>query len=165
MVAVTDIVIRTMTMDDLDSVLEIDQLSFPQPWPESSYRFELTANRASILLVAEIDGRLVGYVGCWLLVDEVHISTLAVHPDFRQRGIARRLLKSVLGQAARGGAELATLEVRTSNYAAIELYENLGFEISGRRPRYYRDNQEDAHIMTLNELPGSLRRMEVRDGG
>ena len=161
MVAVPEVVIRRMTMDDLDTVLQIDQLSFPQPWPESSYRFELTTNQASILL----DDRLVGYVGCWLLVDEVHISTLAVHPDFRQRGVARHLLKSVLQQAASSGAELATLEVRISNHAAIELYESFGFIINGRRPHYYRDNQEDAHIMTLKELPGSLRQMEVGHGG
>lgn len=165
MVAIPEIVVRRMTMDDLDTVLQIDQLSFPQPWPESSYRFELTANQASILLVAEMDGRLVGYVGCWLLVDEVHISTLAVHPEFRKRGVARRLLISVLQQSVREGAELATLEVRVSNYAAIDLYESFGFEINGRRPHYYRDNQEDAHIMTLHELPGSLRRMEVGHGG
>jgi ribosomal-protein-alanine N-acetyltransferase len=165
MVAAPDLVIRRMTMEDLDTVLEIDGLSFPRPWPESSYRFELTANRASILLVAEVASRLVGYVGSWLLVDEVHISTLAVHPDFRQRGIARRLLKSVLQQAVEAGAELASLEVRVSNQAAIDLYQSFGFRINGRRPRYYRDNQEDAHIMTLYELPDSLERMEVGDGG
>ncbi len=165
MVAVSEVMIRPMTMDDVDLVLEIDQLSFSQPWPESSYRFELTTNRASILLVAEIDARLVAYVGCWLLVDEAHISTLAVHPDFRRQGIARRLLTTLLAQAAGAGAELATLEVRISNYAAIDLYESFGFEISGRRPRYYRDNQEDAHIMSLPGLPGSLGRMEVHDAG
>jgi ribosomal-protein-alanine N-acetyltransferase len=165
MVAISNVTIRPMSMDDLNRVTEIDKLSFPLPWPESSYRFELTANRASILLVAEVAGRLVGYVGCWLLVDEVHISTLAVHPEFRQQGIARRLLNDLLHQAASGGAELATLEVRISNQAAIDLYESFGFQISGRRPRYYRDNQEDAHIMTLYELPGSPSRMEVRHGG
>jgi ribosomal-protein-alanine N-acetyltransferase len=165
MVAISNVTIRPMSMDDLNRVTEIDKLSFPLPWPESSYRFELTANRASILLVAEVAGRLVGYVGCWLLVDEVHISTLAVHPEFRQQGIARRLLNDLLHQAASGGAELATLEVRISNQAAIDLYESFGFQISGRRPRYYRDNQEDAHIMTLYELPGSTSRMEVRHGG
>jgi ribosomal-protein-alanine N-acetyltransferase len=165
MAAVTDVGIRPMTMDDLELVLAIDRLSFTQPWPESSYRFELTANNSSILLVAELDGGLVGYIGCWLLVDEVHISTLAVHPDFRKQGIARRLLKSVLHEGAARGAELATLEVRISNFAAIDLYETFGFEITGRRPHYYRDNREDAHIMSLYELPGSLRRMEVRDGG
>jgi ribosomal-protein-alanine N-acetyltransferase len=165
MVAVPDVTIRPMTMDDLDTVLEIDQLSFPRPWPESSYRFELTANQASILLVAEAGDRLVGYIGSWLLVDEVHISTLAVHPELRKRGIARRLLMSLLKRAVSTGADLATLEVRVSNQPAIELYQSFGFRINGRRPRYYRDNHEDAHIMTLDKLSEHLKRMEVEDGG
>jgi ribosomal-protein-alanine N-acetyltransferase len=158
-------VIRPMTVDDLPVVLDIDRLSFPQPWPESSYRFELTTNQASILLVAEVDDRLVGYIGSWLLVDEIHVSTLAVHPDFRQRGIARRLLVELLRRGAANGAEMATLEVRISNQAAIDLYSAFGFRVTGRRPGYYRDNLEDAHIMTLPDVVGAVSRMEVEDGG
>jgi ribosomal-protein-alanine N-acetyltransferase len=149
--------IRAMSLDDLSSVLEIDRLSFPVPWPERSYRYELTENPASNLLVAEnneADRRVVGFIGCWLIADEVHISTLAVHPSSRGLGIGRMLLEATLDQSARGGAELATLEVRVSNAIAINLYRKLGFEVVGRRPGYYRDNGEDALLMTVSGLSG-----------
>lgn len=165
MEAIRTPVIRPMTLDDLPVVLDIDKLSFPQPWPESSYRFELTTNLASILLVAEVDEELVGYIGSWLLVDETHVSTLAVHPNFRRRGIARRLLLELLRRSAANGADIATLEVRVSNQAAIDLYTSFGFRITGRRPGYYRDNHEDAHIMTMVEVVQGVTRMEVGDGG
>lgn len=149
--------VRAMGLDDLAHVLEIDQLSFPVPWPERSYRYELTENPASNLLVAESNPpvqRVVGFIGCWLIADEVHISTLAVHPSFRGLGIGRILLEETLDQSARRGAEIATLEVRVSNAVAVNLYRKLGFEIVGRRPGYYRDNGEDALLMTVSGLPG-----------
>lgn len=149
--------VRAMGLDDLAHVLEIDRLSFPVPWPERSYRYELTENPASNLLVAKSNApveRVVGFIGCWLIVDEVHISTLAVHPSFRGLGIGRMLLEETLDQSARRGAEIATLEVRISNAVAINLYQKLGFEVVGRRPGYYRDNGEDALLMTVSGLPG-----------
>lgn len=144
-----------MLLSDLPEVLAIDRLSFPIPWPERSYRYELTENRASTLLVADRDdegGRVVGYLGYWLIADEVHISTLAVHPAQRGLGIGRRLLQAGLEQAALGGAKLATLEVRPSNAVAIGLYRAFGFELVGTRSGYYRDNGEDALLMTLPRL-------------
>lgn len=146
-----------MLLDDLPDVLAIDRLSFPIPWPERSYRYELTENRASTLLVADQVGesggrRPVGYLGYWLIADEAHISTLAVHPDFRGLGIGRQLLQSGLQHARAAGARLATLEVRPSNAVAIGLYRRFGFELVGRRSGYYRDNGEDALLMTLNGL-------------
>jgi ribosomal-protein-alanine N-acetyltransferase len=145
-----------MTLEDLPEVLAIDRLSFPSPWPERSYRYELAENRASTLLVAdrEEDGsrRVVGYLGFWLIADEVHISTLAVHPDERGQGIGRRLLQDGLRVARARGARMATLEVRPSNKVAIELYRDFGFKLVGRRAGYYRDNGEDALLMTLHRL-------------
>ncbi len=154
-----------MTLDDLPAVLEIDRMSFPIPWPERSYRFELTENPASQLLVTIVGGqsgpRLVGYIGFWLIVDEAHISTLAVHPDYRRLGIAEELLEAGLERGARMGADMATLEVRVSNTAAVNLYRKHGFQIVGRRAKYYRDNDEDALLMTLS----GLRRRRAKAGG
>jgi ribosomal-protein-alanine N-acetyltransferase len=148
----SEAVVRRMALTDLPEVLEIDHLSFPLPWSERSYRFELTENQASHMLVAvsHENGRprVVGYAGFWMVIDEAHISTLAVHPDHRRTGLGAELLRVVLDEAARRGAELATLEVRVSNQAAVYLYHKFGFQIVGRRPHYYRDNGEDALLMT-----------------
>lgn len=160
------VAIRPMTVDDIPVVVDIDRLSFALPWPERSYRFEIGENPTSHLLVAEQsnDGysRVVGYVGFWLLVDEAHISTLAVHPDRRGRGIGEQLLVAALERALELGAALATLEVRTSNDVAIGLYRKHGFEMVGQRPHYYRDNNEDALLMSLVDL--SRWRAEVAGG-
>lgn len=155
------VAVRPMTLDDLPAVMEIDRLSFALPWPERSFRFELTGNDASRLLVAEMllgdQERIVGYLGYWLLVDEMHISTLAVLPEMRGRGISERLLEAGLEQAWIQGAEMSTLEVRPSNKAAIALYRKYGFELVGRRRAYYQDNNEDALLMTLTGLSGWRR--------
>jgi [ribosomal protein S18]-alanine N-acetyltransferase len=150
------IAVRPMTLDDLPAVMEIDRLSFALPWPERSFRFELTGNDASHLLVAEMplgdQRRIAGYLGYWLLVDEMHISTLAVDPEMRGWGIGERLLLAGLEQAWIQGAEMSTLEVRPSNKAALALYRKHGFELVGRRRAYYQDNNEDALLMTLSGL-------------
>ncbi len=149
--------IRTMRQDDLEQVLTIDRQSFSLPWPESAYRYELLENQSSFLRVAEIElpdeSRLiVGVVVVWMILDETHIASIAVHPEFRGQGIATRLMVSVMREAFRLEARLATLEVREQNTAAQRLYQRFGFNIVGRRPRYYKDNQEDALIMTLEGL-------------
>ena len=158
--------IRGMTEADLPSVLEIDRLSFPIPWSERTYRFELKDNHAAQLKVAEVfeEGklRIIGYVGFWFIVDEAHISTLAVHPDYRGQGLGEQLLQNALDDAIMRGAKVATLEVRVSNRAAVSLYEKFGFETIGHRSRYYRDNNEDALLMILNDING---RSSGRKGG
>lgn len=152
----SDITVRTMTLKDIPEVMDIDRLSFPIPWSERSYRYELESNSAAQLLVADyhhldrVD--LVGYVGFWFVVDEVHISTLAVHPDFRHRGIGDDLLRGALRLGHSMGGIFVTLEVRMSNQAALHLYEKNGFEIVGRRKNYYQDNREDAWLMKLDPL-------------
>jgi len=159
--------VRSMTVEDLSAVLEIDRWSFALPWPERSFRFELTENEAARLLVADVAWggrtRVGGYLGYWLLVDEMHISTLAVHPDLRGQGLGEQLLVAGLEQARRQGADLATLEVRPSNTIAVSLYRKYGFELAGRRRAYYRDNNEDALLMTLTGLPAG--RARPRGGG
>jgi len=149
--------IRRMRLDDVKAVCEIDALSFPVPWPRYAYRHELTVNRVAHLWVAEMeDGpdrfQVVGMIAIWLVADEVHVATLAVHPDYRRRGIARRLLAEALRFGVQQGARMATLEVRAGNLAAQGLYRQFGFEVVGRRRAYYRDNAEDALLMTLSDL-------------
>lgn len=147
------LVIRRMTVEDVPTAHEIDVLSFTLPWPERSFRFEVTDNPAARCWVAEMDSRLVGMLVLWLIVDEAHIATLATHPEFRRLGIAKNLLVSALEHAYSEGARTAFLEVRAGNEAARTMYEKFGFEEVGLRQRYYKDNNEDAILMTLKRLP------------
>lgn len=156
-----NMIIRKMTMDDIEQVLVIDRMSFSLPWPERSFRFELTDNPASRCWVAEMDGKLIGMVVAWLIVDEVHVATIATHPEFRRQGIARRLLSHALRELRNEGAQSSFLEVRASNFAAQEMYRKFGYERSGLRPRYYRDNDEDALLMTLESL--NVERLEDQE--
>lgn len=144
--------IRQMTLDDVPVVIQLDKISFSLPWPERSFRFELTDNPASRCWVAEVDHTVVGMIVAWLLAGEVHIATIATHPDFRRQRIASRLLSHTLSQAREEGARSSFLEVRDSNLAAQEMYRKFGYEVAGRRKRYYRDNDEDAILMKLGSL-------------
>lgn len=144
--------LRPMTLEDVPQVQAIDQLSFSLPWPESSFKFELTENENSLCQVAEVDGRIAAMIVVWIIVDEAHVGTIATHPNFRGRGLARRLLAHTLLQAIPLGAALSMLEVRRSNMPAMRLYETFGFEICGERRHYYQDNGEDALLMTLPAL-------------
>jgi len=146
--------IRAMQLNDVPLVRRIDLLSFSMPWPESAYRYELTENKASRSWVAELieaDGEktIVGMIVVWLIIDEAHIATIAVHPDYRGLGIGKSLLVEGLENAIKMGMEQVTLEVRAGNLVAQSLYRQFGFEQVGVRPHYYRDNQEDALIMTV----------------
>lgn len=147
-----NLLIRKMTLEDIPAVIQLDHVSFSLPWPERSFRFEVTDNPASRCWVAEIDRRIAGMVVAWLFVNEVHIATIATHPDFRRLGIGSRLLSHTLLQALEEGARSSFLEVRESNLAAQELYRKFGYEEAGRRRRYYRDNDEDAILMSLEPL-------------
>jgi ribosomal-protein-alanine N-acetyltransferase len=167
------ITIRPMREDDIEGVQNIDKLSFSLPWPERAYRYELKENRASLLWVAEAEdldgtGELVGMAVVWLILDEAHIATIAVHPDYRHQGIGERLLFTTLEGSARRGAQQAMLEVRASNQIARNLYQRFGFVVVGRRPHYYRDNSEDAVLMNLHGLGpdylDQMRRLVVEEG-
>jgi ribosomal-protein-alanine N-acetyltransferase len=140
--------IEPMELADLPEVLAIERASFPTPWPPNAYASELRTNRMATYLVARVGGRVVAYGGMWVMVDEAHITTFAVHPDWRRRRIGERLLLALLDVAQARHAREATLEVRVSNLPARRLYEKYGFRPVGIRPRYYTDNNEDALIMT-----------------
>ncbi len=146
--------IRTMTLADIPRVMEIERLSFALPWSENAYRKEITENEQAHFFVAvEADTeRVIGFAGYWYIVDECHISTLAVQPQQRRQGVGAALLEWTLNHACTLGAVMATLEVRASNTAAQALYRKYGFEVVGRRKRYYRDNGEDAVLMTVKPI-------------
>jgi len=151
------ITIREMRQEDIPAVQEIDRISFSLPWPASAFDYELNENPGSHLWVAEVglpEGvtKVVGLLVIWLIIDEAHIATIATAPEFRRKEIARRLLSTGLKHVAKLNINSATLEVRTNNTPAINLYHSLGFEIVGTRPRYYVDNHEDALIMTRYHL-------------
>jgi [ribosomal protein S18]-alanine N-acetyltransferase len=149
--------IRAMKEEDLDQAKTIDRMSFSLPWPDHSYEYEFYKNPLSLLWVAEVEEkeekhRVVGTLVIWLIVDEAHIATIAVHPEYRNQGIAGQMLAEAMRAAVDKGMLQATLEVRANNTFAQQLYKRFGFEIVGRRQRYYRDNNEDAFIMTVRNL-------------
>jgi ribosomal-protein-alanine N-acetyltransferase len=156
------LVIEPMRLEDLAVVQAIEQASFSSPWPPNAYRSELETNRLASYLVARVEGAIVAYGGMWLMVDEAHITTFAVHPLWRRQRIGERLLLAFLDLALLRRAHEATLEVRLSNLPARRLYEKYGFRPVGLRPRYYSDDHEDALIMTTEPL--TERRMIERLG-
>lgn len=151
-----NITLRRMTLADVDAVHTLDARSFSLPWPRRSFVFEITENKAAHCWVAETktDDRtqVVAVIVCWLLIDEIHIATIAVDPLYRRKGIAAGLLHLALTELAKQGARQATLEVRQGNHAAQAMYRKFGFEVVGSRRAYYKDNGEDALLMTLHNL-------------
>jgi ribosomal-protein-alanine N-acetyltransferase len=144
--------IRRMTLTDVPAVHEIDTLSFSLPWPERSFRFELTENQVSRGWVAEVEGKIAAMLVLWFIIDEAHIATIAVHPDFRRQGIGEQILLHALRAAHSEGVQRAFLEARAGNFAAQAMYRKYGFEMAGVRPGYYKDNNEDALLMDLENF-------------
>ncbi len=144
---------RWMTLEDVDAVFELESLSFSTPWPRDAFVNELTINQNARYVVAVEGERVVAYCGMWIVLDEAHITNVAVHPDCRGRKIGERLMRQMMGLAYLLGARSMTLEVRPSNTIARSMYAKLGFAEHGRRKHYYSDNNEDAIIMwvTLHE--------------
>ena len=162
--AVTDVAPTASTVSALvqmrrrhvRDVLTIERLVYPRPWSRELFLSELAQSHTRRYLVALDGRRLVGYAGAMVVVDEAHVTTVAVHPERRRSGIGSALLTAVLASAWTLGARSATLEVRPSNAAALHLYERFGFVREGVRRRYYEDNGEDAVIMWLRDLTPAL---------
>ena len=148
----TLVTVRCMETHDLEAVAELDRISFAFPWSIASYRYELLENHHALLWVAEREKQIIGVLVAWLILDELHIGTLAVHPNHRQQGIGTKLVENVLRESIARGATLSHLEVRKSNLPAQVLYHHFGFEIVGERKGYYPDNREDAVLMSVNGL-------------
>jgi len=149
-----ELIIEKMGLDDISQILEIEKISFPTPW--HSYIFELELKKPRTLqLVSKFGDQVTGYIISWMMYDEIHILNVAVHPDFRRKGIARRLLSEVMEYFYPRGARSVILEVRMNNKAAQNLYESMGFRTLRIRKKYYTDTGEDAIVMYLDllELP------------
>ena len=146
------VAIDPMRLDDVPAVHEIEQISFATPWPAHAFEQELRGNRLASYVVARAGDRVVGFAGIWLMVDEAHVTTFGVHPEWRRQGIGRQLLLGLCELSVSIGARRMTLEVRVSNAGAQALYRGFGFDIAGRRPGYYTDDGEDALVMTTPEL-------------
>lgn len=148
-----NIIIRSMTKDDVDSVYIVEEDCFTDPWSKESIRKELK-NDLARYLVAELDNKIVGYVGVWFVVDEGHITNVAVHSDYRGKKIGDKLVKEMVKLCKESKLVAMTLEVRLSNTVAQNLYRKYGFKMGGIRKEYYSDNKEDAIIMwnQLNEV-------------
>ncbi len=149
----SDCVVRRMVLQDVDAGAAIELATFPTPWSHDAFVSELTRNVAARYVVAEIDGQVIGYAGAWLILDESHITNIAIGEAWRGQGYGRRLTEGLLQYLSNLGAAYATLEVRVSNDRARNLYTSLGFVTAGKRKRYYEDNGEDALLMVCESLP------------
>ncbi|MDI3269892.1 MAG: ribosomal protein S18-alanine N-acetyltransferase [Bacillota bacterium] len=144
---------RPMTVADLSQVLAIERASYPTPWSERAFRSELMHNSYGHYVVALLEGQVVGYSGMWIVLDEAHITNIAVHPDYRGKGFGHLILAEMERRARERGCTRMTLEVRPSNHVARQLYQRHGFVARGLRKGYYSDTQEDAIIMWKDSLP------------
>jgi ribosomal-protein-alanine N-acetyltransferase len=135
-----------MTLDDVDEILMIERASFSQPWTRSMFEWELTENPCARFFVAVAGDAFIGYIGGWLVSDELQVVSLAVSPDARRSRVATRLL-GYLFEHVGEGVQRAYLEVRRSNRAAIVMYERFGFRPVGVRRGYYEGPKEDAVVM------------------
>ncbi|GAB6179603.1 ribosomal protein S18-alanine N-acetyltransferase [Desulfotomaculum defluvii] len=139
-----------MKLEHIPGVLQIEQVSFPTPWSQQSFTYEITQNNFACYMVALNEEKVVAYAGMWLVLDEAHITNIAVRPDYRGKKLGKSLLLEMMRQAIMRGAVRMTLEVRPSNYTARKLYEILGFKERGVRKKYYTDTNEDAIIMWVD---------------
>lgn len=148
-----NIQIRNMTAADIEDIYELEKLSFKTPWSKKSFEEELE-NKMARYVVAEIEGQVVGYCGVWIIVDEGHITNVAVHPEFRSQGIGKQLVEHLINICKDEEVYKLTLEVNTNNTVAQSLYQSFGFESHGVRKGYYTDTNEDAMIMWYMDKNG-----------
>lgn len=148
-----DYVIRRMVMDDVDGVYAIEASSFPKPWKREDFVKEMTTNTCARYLVAEKAGEIIAFAGAWIVMDEAHITNIAVKEEYRGQGVGRALTAALLQYASNLGVVYAVLEVRRSNEAAQNLYKSLHFEYVGTRKKYYENNGEDAFLFCCQDLP------------
>ncbi len=148
-----NLIIRNMQKEDIDAIHKVEEDCFEHPWSKDSIRKELK-NDLARYLVAELDNKVVGYIGIWFVVDEGHITNVAVHSDYRGLKIGDSLVKEMTKECKDNNLVAMTLEVRASNIVAQNLYKKYGFKMGGIRKEYYSDNKEDAIIMwnQLNEV-------------
>ena len=158
-----DVIIRQATKEDAKDIYEIEKLCFPDPWSLTSIRYELEENERAFYLVAEHTGEVVGYAGLWWIVDEGHITNVAVRPGYRNRKIAEGIIRVLIEHTLQSGILHHTLEVRRDNEPAIALYEKFGFEVDGIRKGYYQFDGTDALIMWRHATEEEVAAWEAAD--
>ncbi len=145
--------IQRMQKSDVDNVINIEERAYGEHhWSKESFLNELSNDLARYYAAFDLDGNLVGYAGCWQILEEVHITNIAVSPDFRRQKIGERLLRQIIDDCYKNKAKYITLEVRVSNNPAIKMYEKYGFKSLGVRKGYYQNNNEDALIMWTENI-------------
>lgn len=150
------VVVEPMKPEHVGSVHAIEQKTNPSPWSENTFHTEIANRDAEYFIIKDADV-IVGFAGYWKVIDEAHITTIAVEPNRQGAGLGRKLMESLLEHARQDGIACVTLEVRAGNQRAIALYEKLGFVSCGVRKRYYADTREDAVVMWLHDLQGVAR--------
>jgi len=153
-----------MQAHDVEQVLAIEQRNFQEPWTKRAFLAEIAASHISQPLVLEYRDQIIGYVVPWFVADEMQIATIAIHEDFRRRGLARQIMIHLCELAQQRHCRVVHLEVRQSNSAARQLYESLGFQTTGERREYY-GVKENALLMSKNLNFDSVESMERRSDG
>jgi len=161
MATVRKISFYPLAIKHLDEVLKIEQVSFKTPWTKYAFIHEIQFDK-SVFKVLKVDGRLVGYGGFWHVLNEAHISNIAIHPEYRGQGLGKALLLHLLREALDRGVTKATLEVRRSNAIAQNMYAHLGFKIVSVRKNYYFDEHEDALVMWNDDIAATLAAIEEK---
>ncbi len=146
-------VLRRMTLIDVPAVHRLEQAIFSMPWSEKDFVYEMTENKVARYLVIEEAGEIIAFAGAHIILDQAHVTNIAVRQDCRGRGLGRMITRALMQYASNLGAEYLTLEVRQSNATAQNLYKSLGFVKVNVRKRYYEDTGEDAWLMVCDKLP------------
>jgi len=141
--------VRRAALGDLDAIMAIEEASFTAPWPRDAMLDEIVKHDWSVVLVAQRGGEIVGFAVYWVVADERHLQNVATVWEWRRSGVGDALVRHVVDEAKRSGAQFVILEVRASNEAAKGLYGGFGFQSIGVRRAYYQDNNEDALVMVL----------------
>lgn len=142
-----EIIIREMLENDIENIVEIEKEAFTTPWSKEAFTTEINENNLAYYVVAEVEGKAVAYGGIWLILNEGHITNIAVKEEYKGNGIGNKIVEGLIYHCIKLGIDNMTLEVRRSNQVAINLYEKYGFLDYGVRPNYYADDGEDAIIM------------------
>lgn len=138
---------RLMTIKDIPSVVKIEEESFATPWTEEIFEHEMTGNNYAHYIVATYEEEVIGHCGMWIVLDECHITNIAVLKEYRGHGIGEQLLRESVALCLELAVKSMTLEVRVSNEVAQNMYRKLGFQDGGIRKKYYTDDREDALVM------------------
>jgi ribosomal-protein-alanine N-acetyltransferase len=148
--------ISKMVLDDIPAVLVIEELSFQSSWPPNAFVNEVRDNKLAHYFVGRLDGKIVAYGGIWVILEDSHVTTIAVHPDQRGQRLGEEILVHLLDEAIDRDASWITLEVRETNDVAQKLYRKYGFTVVSTRRGYYSDNNESALVMWAGNLRGTL---------